>query len=159
MVLKIDVLKQIKEFIDWVSNKIKDVKTAEEKEKLVTLMNSISTLVSNKQEYLNKIQALENDKVQQEKAISNALKVAQTDTENLLATIKSTGLNTGNLGFALNNKLQVLANIKSEELERFKLTIGMSPEENTKIVEKLASYNSQWMEIGEQVDKLKKELK
>jgi len=79
MNIDIDVLKGIRDFVDWAQNKGVSIINYFDRKKLNGILNSITDLVANKKTYLNRINSsIKNgDKEQIELEIKNALSVAQ----------------------------------------------------------------------------------
>lgn len=155
MEFKVDFLEQIRKTIDWIKANILQVGTVVEKRKFNEIINSISDLVINKKSYLIKLKQASGSKEQLFTELQKALKTAKKDTKTLVECIKETGLNTTEFGTNLNLKLKSLANQKILEIEH----LNPETDDNNKIIDTLTKYEAQWIEIANDLEKLKNEIK
>lgn len=159
MELNIDIIEQIRKTVDWIKDNFKEVKTNEEKDKLNVIINDISDLIIHKNEYLYRLNEVKSSEQQLKTEIKKSLEIAEADIKKLASDIKNTELKAGTLGLLLNTKLNSLANIKMTEIERFNnLWTGLTNNDINKIIETLSLYKDKWLEIGNEIEKLKRAL-
>ena len=160
MDINIDLIKQIRETIDWIKDNFSKAKDKVEENNLNTIINDISILITHKQEYLFRLNEVKNSEEKLKEEIGKSLTIAAVDTEKLAADIKATRLNAGKLGLLLDSKLNTLTNIKLTEIEKFNsLLSGSTNNDLNKIIDTLSSYASKWLELGSDIEELKKNFK
>ncbi|MFP9098357.1 hypothetical protein ACLI09_04825 [Flavobacterium sp. RHBU_24] len=157
MPLNVDLLKPILETIDWIKKNYVEMKSDAEKYKLNTIIEDISTLIIHKNEYLYRLNEVKNSEEELKEEIKKSLKIAEADITKLLISIRDTELKASTVGLELNIKLNTAANIKMSEIERFNnLLNGSIDTDINTIIETLSSYKDKWIEIGKEIETLKK---
>lgn len=157
MNIDVDVLKGIRDFVDWAQKKGNSIVNYFDRNKLNEILNSITDLVANKKLYLHKLNNVikDDDKEQIELEIKNALSIAQKDTNQLLKKIEEAEFTNSEVYRVLNGKMAVLGKIKLSEIERLKELVGEG-EIAKNVAETLSKYEQQWDYIAIELEKIKK---
>ena len=157
--MDINVLKALSNFIDWVKDGGISILNHIERRKLNKVINAITDLVKNKKEYLERISlsidAEDNESTDLE--IRKALNTAKRDTELLKSTIEGADLKDSEVYRILQLKADLLANSKLLEISRLEELVGFQLS-GEGIAEKLAKYEKQWSEIGQELEAIKHRL-
>lgn len=159
----LDIIKKITDSIDWVLGKgDSGIKTWKNK-RLNTIINHMSDLVTNKRLYLFRIQkAHENgDQNELRQELENALRIAKNDTATLIKSIEEADLKDSDIYKVLQTKAKYLGQTKMFELEQLEKTMtysfeSASKETSTDITTLLASFESKWDEMSDELEKLKR---
>jgi hypothetical protein len=159
MNIDLNLLKGLRDFIDWMQEKGSSIIHYTERKKLNNIINSITDLVTHKKVYLNRMSnALLSGKQELiEQEVQQALSVAEKDTIQLKQTIQEAQLTDSEVYRVLNAKASVLANVKLSEIERLKSLVGEG-EVSQKVKEALAHYESAWTNISLELEKIKKAI-
>jgi hypothetical protein len=153
MEIKFDLLKQLRDTIVWISANLSKIKNAQDKAKIDKLVKVITDMIIHKKAYLERIKRAILAKQDVEKELEDALNKARTDTETLIDALKSTGLESKDLGIDLNINLQSLAQQKMLAIE------GFDPnKDEATIIKTFAGYESQWQDIAHQLESVKTKL-
>lgn len=131
--------------------------------KLNTIVNHMSDLVTNKRLYLFRIKKANDNGNEQElrKELENALRVAKEDTATLMKSIEDAKLNDSDIYKVLQTKAKYLGQTKIFELEQLEKTMTYSFEDSSAettadITTLLSGFESQWNEISDELEKLKR---
>lgn len=163
-IIDVDFLKTIRETIDWLSEKYKGVTNSQKKMTLNKIANQISRLAVHKAAYLA---ALKTGLTADEEnvdlyTINKAIATAKEDTDTLNKLLSDLDLDTSKFTFSLKyglEKLTRLKQIKLSELEQLLAKDSVGTTEVNKVIEELASFENQWIELGREIDVFIKETK
>lgn len=162
-IIDVDFLKFVRETVDWLGEKYKGITNSQKKATLNKVANQISRLAVNKAAYLAALKSglTSEDENIDLHTINTAIATAKKDTDTLHELLTKLDLNASKFSFSLKHgleKLTRLKQIKLSELEALVATNEVGPVETQKVIEELASFESQWMALGTEIDILIKEV-
>ena len=156
-IIDLDLIKQVRETIDWLIGKHKGISNSQKKAVLNQIANQISTLAVNKAAYLVALKqelGSANETVDLYK-ITSALKTARTDTEKLNDLLTEFDLDAAKFTFSLKHGLEKLTRLKQlklKELEELVAEDTPGSAQLNDIIHELEAFEHQWIDLGKEID-------
>ena len=159
MTIDLDLLKAIRETVDWFIEKYKNVDDFDTKNKLSIIADQISKIASNKAAYLATLKNNLNNNTEyiDVPPITKALSIAEKDTEELSKLLDEFKFETVKVTFSLKHGLEKLTNLKQIKIIELKEMISkdiLTSIETEKIISELESFEKEWIDLGNKIDEI-----
>jgi hypothetical protein len=155
--MNLDILKPIRETIDWLIEKYKTATDIKTKNQLNEIANEISKISVHKAAYLEVLKReieLGKDFIDLSKA-RDAISEADKDTNNLSELLKRFDFDSSKIGFSLKHDLEELTRLKQvslADLKRIYSEDKFTSDTQEKLISELESFKLRWVELGKKID-------